>query len=146
MKIKQLSVFLENRPGHLEQVCRTLADAGIDIATMTLADTREFGILRLIIRNWESAQAVLQNAGFTVSATDVLAIQVPDQPGGLLSVLKVIEKAGVSIEYMYAFSRACACGAMGTAQIVIRFDDLDRAIDALKTAGVGILSASDFYL
>ncbi|MGE4488177.1 MAG: ACT domain-containing protein [Kiritimatiellales bacterium] len=145
MKIKQLSVFLENRPGHLGQVCRTLADAGIDIDTMTLADTAEFGILRLIIRDWEKALAVLQNAGFTVSAIDVMAIQVPDRPGGLSSVLQAAELAGISVEYMYAFSRACGCGAMDTAQIVIRFDDLDRACSTLAGAGVGIVSADDFY-
>ncbi len=141
MKLKQLSVFLENRPGHLSRVCETLAKAGINIVTMTLADTREFGILRLIIREWQRAKEELEGAGFAVNTTDVMTIEVDDEPGGLEKILKIAESGGLSVEYMYAF----ACKPKKNALIVIRFDDPDRACTVLTEAGIGILSAADFY-
>lgn len=141
MKLKQLSVFLENRPGHLSHVCEVLAQAGIDIVTMTLADTSEFGILRLIIRDWQRAKEVLESVGFTVNLTDVMAIEVVDEPGGLEKILKVAESGGLSIEYMYAF----ACKPKKHALIVIRFDDISRACSVMTDAGIGVLSADEFY-
>lgn len=141
MKLKQLSVFLENRPGHLSRVCEVLAEAGINIVTMTLADTREFGILRLIVREWQKAKEVLEAAGFAVNITDVMAIEVADEPGGLEKILKAAEAGGLSVEYMYAF----ACKQKKNALIVIRFDDIERASAALKAAGIGVLSAAEFY-
>lgn len=141
MKLKQLSVFLENRPGHLSRVCEVLAEAGINIVTMTLADTREFGILRLIIREWSRAKEVLEAAGYVVNVTDVMAIEVNDEPGGLEKILKAAEVGGLSVEYMYAF----ACKQKKNALIVIRFDDIERASVVLEAAGIGILSASEFY-
>lgn len=141
MKIKQLSVFLENRPGHLSRVCEVLAEAGINIVTMTLADTREFGILRLIVREWQRAKEALETAGFAVNTTDVMAIEVADEPGGLEKILKAAEAGGLSVEYMYAF----ACKQKKNALIVIRFDDIERASAALKEAGIGVLSAAEFY-
>ena len=141
MKLKQLSVFLENRPGHLSRVCEVLAEAGINIVTMTLADTREFGILRLIVREWQRAKEALEAAGFAVNVTDVMAIEVADEPGGLEKILKAAESSGLSVEYMYAF----ACKQQKNALIVIRFDDIDRASAVLAAAGIGILSAAEFY-
>ncbi|MEI8206928.1 MAG: ACT domain-containing protein [Kiritimatiellales bacterium] len=141
MKLKQLSVFLENRPGHLSRVCEVLAEAGINIVTMTLADTREFGILRLIVREWQRAKEVLEAAGFAVNTTDVMAIEVTDEPGGLEKILKVAEAGGLSVEYMYAF----ACKQKKNALIVIRFDNIERASAVLESAGIGILSAAEFY-
>jgi hypothetical protein len=141
MKLKQLSVFLENRPGHLSRVCEVLAGAGINIVTMTLADTREFGILRLIVREWQRAKEVLEAAGFAVNTIDVMAIEVADEPGGLEKILKAAETGGLSVEYMYAF----ACKQKKNALIVIRFDDIERASAALKDAGIGVLSAAEFY-
>ena len=141
MKLKQLSVFLENRPGHLSRVCEVLAEAGINIVTMTLADTREFGILRLIVREWQRAKEALETAGFAVNTTDVMAIEVADEPGGLEKILKAAEAGGLSVEYMYAF----ACKQKKNALIVIRFDDIERALAALKEAGIGVLSAAEFY-
>ena len=141
MKLKQLSVFLENRPGHLSRVCEVLAEAGINIVTMTLADTREFGILRLIVREWQRAKEALETAGFAVNITDVMAIEVADEPGGLEKILKAAEAGGLSVEYMYAF----ACKQKKNALIVIRFDDIERASAALKEAGIGVLSAAEFY-
>jgi hypothetical protein len=141
MRLKQLSVFLENRPGHLSRVCEVLAEAGINIVTMTLADTREFGILRLIVREWQRAKEALETAGFAVNTTDVMAIEVADEPGGLEKILKAAEAGGLSVEYMYAF----ACKQKKNALIVIRFDDIERASAALKEAGIGVLSAAEFY-
>lgn len=141
MKLKQLSVFLENRPGHLCRVCEELAEAGIDIVTMTLADTSDFGILRLIIRNWQRAKEVLETAGFAVKITDVMALEVADEPGGLGKILKTADAGGLSVEYMYAF----ACSSKKSALIVIRFADLNHAGSVMTEAGVGILSAAEFY-
>jgi len=141
MKLKQLSVFLENRPGHLSRVCEVLAEAGLNIVTMTLADTLEFGILRLIIREWSRAKTVLEAAGYVVNVTDVMAIEVTDEPGGLEKILKTAETGGLSVEYMYAF----ACKQNKNALIVIRFDNPERAAAVLAEAGIGILSAAEFY-
>jgi hypothetical protein len=141
MKLKQLSVFLENRPGHLSRVCEVLAEAGINIVTMTLADTSEFGILRLIIRDWSRSKEVLDAAGYAVKTTDVMAIEVADDPGGLEKILKTAEAGGLSVEYMYAF----ACKVKKNALIVIRFEDPDHACAVMKDAGIGILSAAEFY-
>lgn len=141
MKIRQISVFLENRPGHLSHVCRVLSDAGINIVTLTVADTSEFGILRLIVREWEQAKHVLEAAGFAVNLTDVAAIEVADQPGGLGTILGIADAGGLSIEYMYAF----ACGAKNKALLVIRFDDAERAAGVMADAGIGILPAKEFY-
>jgi len=141
MKLKQLSVFLENRPGHLRHVYEVLAEAGINIVTMTLADTSEFGILRLIIRDWQYAKQVLEAASFTVNTTEVMAIEVADEPGGLGKVLKVLEGSGLSVEYMYFFTGKSKKNAL----IVIRFDDPDRASVILTSVDVVILSATEFY-
>jgi len=103
MKLKQISVFLENRPGALEEPCRVLAEAGINLSALCLADTEKFGILRLIVQDWERAAQLLREAGFVVKVTDVLAVEVPDRPGGLYEVLQVFHKKGLSVEYMYAF-------------------------------------------
>lgn len=128
MKIKQLSVFLENRPGQLRKPLLILADAGVDIKTISLADTQQFGILRLIMRDWEKSFKLLQDAGFVVKETDVLAIEVLDRPGGLHSVFEKIESAGLNVEYMYAF----ASGQGDSAIIIFRFEDIDAAIKALQ--------------
>ncbi|MCU0857471.1 MAG: hypothetical protein MUC65_03600 [Pontiellaceae bacterium] len=141
MKLKQLSIFLENRPGHLSNACEVLSNAGLNIVTMMLADTSEFGILRLIIREWERAKEVLESAGFTVNLTEVLAIEVADEPGGLEKILKVAEAGGLSIEYMYAF----ACKPNKNALIVVRFDDISRACSVMTDSGIGVLSAAGFY-
>jgi hypothetical protein len=141
MKLKQLSVFLENRPGHLSHVCDVLTAAQLNIVTMTLADTHEFGVLRLILRDWKSAQRALEAAGFAVNTTDVMAIEVPDRPGGLESILKQAEAAGLSVEYMYAFTLKQGENAL----IVIRFDDMTRAADILAAAGISILRAANFH-
>ena len=141
MKLKQLSIFLENRPGHLSHICETLADAKINIVTLTLSDTSEFGILRLIVREWELAKDILEVAGCAVNITNVMAIEVPNHSGGLEHILKISDAAELSVEYMYGF----AFSALGNAKIIIRFNDLDRAANALEVEGISILSALNFY-
>ena len=143
MNIRQLSLFLENRKGQLRVPCQVLGDAGIDILTMSLADTQQFGILRLIVKDWEKAKKALEAAGIVVNVTDVLAIDVPDRPGGLASVLEAFEKVGLGIEYMYALAAARERGKFAT--LVFRLEDPDRAAQLLGEAGVKLLSPDDLF-
>ncbi|MBN1478119.1 amino acid-binding protein [Candidatus Sumerlaeota bacterium] len=141
MKIQQISVFIENRPGHLAAQIRALAEAGINIVTLSLADTEQFGILRLIVRDWEKAKGVLEAAGRVVKTTEVLAIEVEDRPGGLAELLEVIDAGGINVEYMYAFTY----GFKGRAVMIFRFEDPDAAIAALQAKGIGVLDAVDLF-
>ena len=141
MKIKQLSLFLENKPGHLSAICRSLADARINIATLSLADTQQFGILRLIVENWEKARDVLEKVGFVVNVTDVVATEVDDKPGGLADILGILEKGSFNIEYMYAFSVRRDQKAV----LVFRFDDPDAAIKRLADGGRNVLASVDLF-
>ncbi len=143
MKIRQLSLFLENRAGQLRVPCKVLGDAGIDILTMSLADTQQFGILRLIVKDWEKAKKVLEGAGVVVNVTDVLAVEVPDRPGGLASVLEAFEKVGLGIEYMYALAAARERGKYAT--LVFRLEDPERAARLLAEAGVKLLEADELF-
>lgn len=135
MKLKQISVFLENKPGQLTIPCRALARAEINIRTLSVADTREFGILRLIVREWEKAVNVLEDAGCVVKTTDVLAVQVRDEPGGLAEIMEIIDSRQINVEYMYAF----AYGHKGGAVLIFRFDDVDAALTALQDNKIGVL-------
>ena len=119
MIIHQLSVFVENRPGHLIAPCRLLADAGVNIVALSLAETQNYGILRLIVRDWQAAKQVLESGGFRVTVTEVLAVQVPDRPGGLVQVLTPISDAGLNVEYMYAFATKSGDEAV----LVFRFEN-----------------------
>ena len=141
MKITQLSVFLENKPGRLSEPCQILAEAGVNIVTLSLADTEQFGILRLIVRDWELARDVLAASGAVVNITEVVAIEVADHPGGLADLLKVIEQAGVNIEYMYAFTVRSADKAI----IIFRFEDPDAAIEALSVKGISVIGGVDLF-
>jgi len=141
MKLKQLSLFLENLPGRLNTPIRALAEAGINIVTLSLADTQQFGILRLIVRDWEKAKLVLEKAGCVVNVVDVVAIEVPDQPGGLAKVLEAIDQTGANIEYMYAFTFRKGDKAV----LVFRFEDADAAIEALQNKGVNVIGGVELY-
>lgn len=134
MKIRQLSVFLENRPGRLSTICRTLSDAGVNLSSLTLAESGEFGLLRLLTPDVDKALAALQAANYAVKATEVIALQVPDRPGGLALVLDALEKGGVSISYMYAFATKCDSNAV----MIFRFADTDAALAVLKQAGFSV--------
>ncbi len=141
MKIHQLSVFLENKPGRLSEPCKVLAQNAINILTLSLADTQQFGILRLILRDWQKAKAVLEQAGCVVTMTEVVAIEVEDRPGGLANVLAVIEEGGVNIEYMYAFTFRSGDRAV----IVFRFDNPDAAVDVLRARGINVIGSVELY-
>jgi len=141
MKLQQLSVFLENRRGGLQQTTQVLADAGINIATLSLADTEQFGILRLIVRDWEQAKAALERADWVGNLTEVVAVEVTDQPGGLAEVLKVVEDADINIEYMYAFTFR----RNDRAVLVFRFEDPDAAIKVIQDAGLSVLGHVELY-
>ena len=127
-QINQLSLFVENRPGALSEVCRVLKNASINIHALSLADTQQFGILRLLVSDPNAGKDVLQNAGFVVKKNKVLAISVPDCAGGLSAVLETIDKYKLSVEYMYAFT----FGRAERAVIVFRFGDQEEA--AVKLA------------
>lgn len=141
MKLKQLSVFLENKPGQLGTPCRVLAEAGINIVTLSLADTQQFGILRLIIGTWRKAKDVLEKAGCVVNVTEVVAIKVPDRPGGLAGVLRIIEEAKINIEYIYASTDRLENAGI----IVFRFEDPDGAIKALQAKGIDVVDGVRVY-
>jgi len=141
MKLKQLSIFLENKPGRLTAPCRELADAGINILTMSLADTEQFGILRLLVREWEKAREVLEKAGHVVKVTDVVAIEVADRPGGLAEVLEAIEKCNINVEYTYAFTFRRGDKAV----LVFRFDRPDAAVRTLQTCGINVIGGVELY-
>ncbi|MGO8673362.1 MAG: amino acid-binding protein [Capsulimonadaceae bacterium] len=141
MKVQQLSLFLENEPGQVIKACRALASASIDIRTLMLADTQQYGILRLICSDWQAGSIALSEAGFVVNLTEVVAAEVPDRPGGLASLLERIDGSGVNIEYMYA----CTFGRGDSAVLIFRFDDPDRAIAQLQSSDVNVLSAADVY-
>jgi hypothetical protein len=135
VKLHQLSLFLENKPGQLTDPCRLLAREGINIRTLSLADTERFGILRMIVSDWEKARDVLKDAGYVASATEVVAVEVADRPGGLADVLEVINGHGVNIEYMYAFT----FGRRNQAILIFRFDKPDEAIERLNKAGINVV-------
>jgi hypothetical protein len=141
MKLKQLSVFLENKPGQLSTPVQALADAGINIVTLSLADTKQFGILRLLVRDWEKAQQVLEEAECVVNVTDVVAVDVPDRPGGLAKVLSIVQDAGINVEYMYAFTSRVGDRAV----LVFRFEDPDGAISVLEDAGMDVVDKVELY-
>lgn len=137
----QLSVFLENKPGHMSAICRRLAEEGINILTLSLADTHQFGILRLIVPDWQKAKSLLREAGCVVSTTEVVATQIEDRPGGLSEILTILEKAEINVEYMYAF----AYREKDRAILVFRFDDPDVAIKTLLDSGVNVLGSVELY-
>ncbi len=141
MKVEQISIFLENKPGSLEEVTRILKDAGINIRTLSLADTTDFGILRLIVNDVETASRVLKEQGLRVSRTTVVAVEVPDRPGGLHSILEVLTKNGINVEYLYAFVERSGENAV----IIFRLDTPDRAIEVLKQNGLTVLPGAKLY-
>ncbi len=141
MKVEQISVFLENKSGRLSEVAGVLALAGINIRALSLADTVDFGILRLIVNDTEKAKRVLKDNSFTVGKTEVVAIEVPDRPGGLAGILKTLDGAGINVEYMYAFVQRSGENAI----ILFRFDELEKAITVLQKAGVRILKGEEVH-
>lgn len=141
MKVRQISVFMENRSGRLASVLKEVAAAEINIRALSLADTSDFGILRLIVDKVDACVQALRDTGHTVSITEVLAVEVPDQPGGLAGILEVLSAAGLNVEYMYAFVSRASEHAL----VVFRFEQVDAAIAALQKAGVSVVLAEKVY-
>ena len=139
MKIHQISLFVENKPGHIVAPTRLLAQEGVDIRALYLADTEHYGILRMIVSDWEKAARTLESHGFVVKVTDVLAIFVTDRPGGLADVLEALDGTGINIEYMYAFSDVRGDEAI----LIFRFADTDAAIARLQTGGINLLASEE---
>ena len=135
-KIEQISIFIENRSGRLAQITSLLGDSNINIRAMSLADTSDFGILRLIVNDVENAVKLLKDNGFTVRISNVLAIEIKDLPGELGKFLTALEKAGLNVEYMYAFVQKSGEHAV----VIFRFEDLDRAIQVIQDIGSIILN------
>lgn len=141
MKVEQISIFIENKSGRLAEITNVLGMAGINIRALSLADTSDFGILRLIVNDAETAKAVLKEKGFTVSKTEVIAVEVPDSPGGLSSILQALDADQINVEYMYAYVERCG----GNAVIIFRFDEIDKAIATLKKNNINILEGERIY-
>lgn len=135
MKVEQISIFIENKSGRLAEVSGILGEAGVNIRALSLADTSDFGILRLIVNDTQKALDVLRSHHFTVSKTEVIGVEVPDSPGGLASILQILDQNDVNVEYMYAFVERSGDNAV----IIFRFDNIDEAISALTRNGVKIL-------
>jgi hypothetical protein len=141
MKLKQLSLFLENKPGALSAPVKLLADAKINLLTLSIAEARQYGILRLIVRDWEAAKKLLEENGLLVKVTDVLPIEVADRPGGLAEVLLVLEQAGINLEYMYAFTLKQDSKGM----LLFRFDDPDKAIEVLRKNKIKVVGKAELF-
>ncbi len=135
MKVEQISIFIENKSGRLAEITGILGKNGINIRALSLADTSDFGILRLIVDDSEKALKVLREQRFTVSITDVIGVEVADSPGGLTSILQILDNNNVNVEYMYAFVERSGDNAV----IIFRFDNIDEAISALSKNGIKIL-------
>ncbi len=141
MLVKQISVFLENKSGRLAEVTRTLKEKGIDIRALYVADTTEYGILRMIVDKPEAAQAALSESGFTVSSTNVIAIAIPDRPGTLDEALEILSGSAISLDYLYAYVGRASSDAI----VVIRVEDPQLAMSKLEQTGIRVLSAKEVY-
>jgi hypothetical protein len=141
MKVEQISIFLENRPGALEGVTKVISDANINIRALSLADTSDFGILRLIVNDVEKARGILKEKGYTVKRTEVVAVEVPDRPGGLHSIMAALSNKGINVEYMYAYVERSGENAI----IIFRFNPIDAAIKVLQESGFTVLPGEKVY-
>jgi hypothetical protein len=139
VKVEQISIFLENKSGRLAEITEILAKNGINIRALSLADTADFGILRLIVDDIEKTARLLKEGGFTVGKNEVIAVVLPDRPGGLASILSALQGKNVNVEYMYAFVQR----SEGNAVLIFRFDEIEKAIDTLQKAGFKILKREE---
>ncbi|MFZ5753347.1 MAG: ACT domain-containing protein [Bacillota bacterium] len=141
MMVKQISLFLENKEGRLARVCRILGDAGINIRALSIADTSNFGVLRLIVNQPDTAYNILKQNGFVVDITEVIAVEVPDQPGGLAGTLEILEKKNINVEYMYAFLGTTSQDAL----VILRVENIAGAVETLEAANVKVLEGEEVY-
>lgn len=141
MFVKQISVFVENKKGRLYKMTKVLGDNGIDLIALSIADTTNFGILRCIVSDPQKAIAVLKENGFTASATEVLAVEVPDVPGGLASVLEILKDNEITVEYLYSFVRTHDDKAL----VLFRVEEPEKTIKVLSQSGVQVLPEEVVY-
>jgi hypothetical protein len=139
MEVAQVSVFLENRSGGLADVVDVLARNAVDIKAVSLADMADFGILRLIVEDPEGARRLLKEAGFTADKTKVVAVELPDRPGGLADMLAILRRGEINVEYMYSAARRSGDRAV----VIFRFEEAGKAVEALRAAGVTVLERLD---
>ena len=139
MKIKQISVFLENRKGRLCEICSMLGASAINIRALTIAETETFGVLRMVVDKPDAAVELFRTRNITANLTDVVAVEVPDTPGGLANVLQVLTEHNINVEYMYGFVEKFSENAL----LVFRFDNPEKAHDVLKAAGVNVIGKHD---
>jgi|SRR5512136_207717 hypothetical protein len=138
-EIKQISLFVENKPGRMAKVSKTLSDAGVNIRAMTIAEAGDFGVIRMVVDNPEKGYKVLHDNGFTVSTTDVLAVEMKDTPGGLYEIVDTLGSNKINVDYAYAFVTAKAQRAM----LILRVDDIVKARQALTAKGVKIATKEE---
>lgn len=141
MSIKQISIFVENKPGRLAEITEILAKNNIDIRALSIADTTDYGILRLIVSHPDEAVEAIKNEGMAVSATEVLAIGIPDVPGGFAKAIKVLAESGISVEYAYAFITP----SVGTAYVILRVEDNEKAMKTLESKGIKLIEQTDIF-
>lgn len=141
MKLKQISVFLENRKGRLWKALSTLRDADINIRALSIADTSEFGILRMIVPDPDKAKKALEENTFVVKTNEVIGVVMSDEPGGLDGILEILNKADINVEYLYAFVQKKSDQAV----VVLRTDDIDAGIKVLKAGGANLISPEELY-
>ena len=141
MPVQQISVFLENKAGRIAEVTSVLSEIGVNIRALAMADTSEFGVLRLLVDDNQKAEQALKNRGFTVGKTDVVAVEVEDRPGGLHHILNLLQDERINVEYMYAFVRQSGDNAV----MIFRFDQLEVAVQKLKDGGVKVIEGNDLY-
>ncbi|MBQ6829411.1 MAG: hypothetical protein IJO46_15480 [Thermoguttaceae bacterium] len=141
MKLQQISVFLENKPGRLMEACAALSDAGVNVETMSLVEAGEFGVLRVLAKDSDAAFEALKGR-FTAKKTSALAVQIPDEAGALTKLLGVIAaNDGLNVEYMYGFTSK----KRGVAAIILSMNDVDRALEVLRAANVSLVGADDLF-
>jgi hypothetical protein len=141
MKLKQISVFLENRKGRLQKALEVLGNANVNIRTLSIADTSEFGILRMIVPDVVQVQRILGEHNFVVKVNDVIAVGVPDEPGGLEKILGILNKADINVEYLYAFAEK----KVEQAIVVLRTENIDAGIRVLTEGGATVLTPDEVY-
>ncbi len=141
MLAEQISIFLENKAGRLAEVTKTLSNAGISIRALSLADTSDFGILRIIVAEYEKAKVVLKENGFTIGSTSVVAVEVEDKPGGLHNILELFAKYSINVEYMYAYVQRDTPNAT----MIFRFDNADKALEILEEHKIPVVSGDRLY-
>lgn len=141
MSIEQLSVFLQNEPGRLARMCRALAEAGLNMHALVVADTSEYGVVRVLCDRPHAAKVVLERDGFAGSVTKVIAVEVPDRPGGLADVLEALDGGGINVEYLYCFLRPDTSSAVD----ILRVEDPEKACDVLRAGGFTLVSAAQIY-